>query len=119
MEHITVRHALDRTLVVPLLKIDPSAQCTASQNGIGRLGDKAPHPAAFIGLEVRNNDVAEARGIEHPGYRGTNVVVHGKGAGVNERRFVIVDQEPIEADPLGESSLSKLRAFASYHARSR
>src|SRR4029453_1989497 len=99
MDHITVLHALDRTFVVPLLKIDPSTQRTAGQHGVRCLGDEAPHPAAFVSLEMRNNNVAEARGIEDLGNRGTNVVVHRKGAGVEERRFVIVDQELIEADP--------------------
>src|SRR5262249_59777662 len=84
---------------VPRQKIEPNTKRTASKNSMGRLGKKAPHPATFVGLEVRNNDVTEARGIEHLGNRKTNVVVHGKGTGVNQRWFVIVDQELIEANP--------------------
>src|SRR5262245_39387653 len=97
-QHVAVLHTLDGTSVVPLLKIDACTQCTASQHGIRCLGDEAPHPAAFVSLEVRNNDMAEARWIEHLGNCGTNVVVHGESTGMNERRFVVVDQELIEAN---------------------
>jgi len=43
--------------------------------------------------------MAKARAVGRLGNRGTNVVVDGEGAGVTERRFVIVDQDLIEADP--------------------
>src|SRR5262249_18355179 len=50
--------------------------------------------------KVRNNDIAEPRGIEHLGNRCTDISVHRESAGVNERRRVIVDQKLIEANPL-------------------
>jgi len=44
--------------------------------------------------------MAKARAVGRLGNRGTNVFVDGEGAGVTERRFVIVDHKLIEADPL-------------------
>src|SRR5271166_363148 len=100
IEHVAVLHALESNRIVPLLKIDPGSRRAAGQHGLWCLRREAHHPAAFVGFEVRNNDIAEPGGIEHLGDRCTDVIVHRKGASVNERRFVIVDQELIEANPL-------------------
>ena len=39
----------------------------AGKHGLWRLCNEAPHPAAFVGFEARNNDIAEPRGIKHLG----------------------------------------------------
>src|SRR6516162_1908208 len=100
IEHIAVLHALERPRVVPLRKIDPRTDQAASQHRLWCLRNEASHSAAFVGFKVRNNDIAEPRGIEHLGNRCTDISVHRESAGVNERRCVIVDQKLIEANPL-------------------
>lgn len=91
IEHVAILHAVERARVVPLLEIDPSPHCAAGQHRPWRLCNEASHPAAFVGFEVRHNDMAEPRGIQHLGNRSADAGVHRKGASVNQRRFVIVD----------------------------
>jgi dipeptidyl aminopeptidase/acylaminoacyl peptidase len=93
------RLAVVSSTTIILLKIDPSLHRAAGQYALRRLRDEASHPAAFVGFEVRNNHMAEPRGIEHLGDRCADVGVHTKGTSVNWRRFVIVDQKLIEANP--------------------
>src|SRR5579871_70769 len=65
IEDIAVAHAFDRTAVVPVAEIDAGAKLARYQHGIGRVLDKTVHPAAFVGLEVTDDDVSEPLWIEH------------------------------------------------------
>ena len=64
IKHIAVLHALDRPGVVPLLKVDPPTNCAAGKHSLCGLSDEPAHSAAFVCLEVRDDDVAQARRVQ-------------------------------------------------------
>jgi hypothetical protein len=79
--------------------------------GIGRFRDEASHPAAFVGFEVRDDDMAGRDGSSTWVNRRANVSVHRKGAGANERRLVVLDQKSSFGEGPGVVTISRTHGW--------
>src|SRR6266487_4398365 len=97
IEYIPVLNALDGTGIIPFRQVDRRTHQATDQHRLPRFCDEATHATAFVGLEVRDDDVVETRRIEDLGHGLTDGLIERTGSCVDEGRMLVLNEKLIEA----------------------